>query len=83
MAANNPEEGSVVGEDFEIVLILKNPAEKIEISLDGEKITNYKKTIDSNIIFIGSDSFPALEEGLHFLSVFTTKEESLTFYKEG
>lgn len=78
-----PEEGSVVGEDFEIVLILKNPAEKIEISLDGEKITNYKKTIDSNIIFIGSDSFPALEEGLHFLSVFTTKEESLTFYKEG
>jgi hypothetical protein len=78
-----PEEGSVVGEDFEIVLILKNPAEKIEISLDGEKITNYKKTIDSNIIFIGSDSFPALEEGLHFLSVFTTKEKSLTFYKEG
>jgi hypothetical protein len=78
-----PEEGSVVGEDFEIVLILKNPAEKIEISLDGEKITNYKKTIDSNIIFIGSDSFPALEDGLHFLSVYTTKEESLTFYKEG
>jgi len=78
-----PEEGSVVGKDFEIVIILKNPAENIEISLDGEKITNYTKTKDSNIIFIGSDSLPSLEEGLHFLSVSTTKEKNLTFYKEG
>jgi len=78
-----PEEGSIVGKDFEIVIILKDPAEKIEIILDGEKITNYTKTTDSNIIFIGSDSFPPLEEGLHFLSVLTTTEKSLTFYKEG
>jgi len=78
-----PEEGSVVGEDFDIVLILENPTEKIEISLDGEQITNYKKIIDSNIIFIGSDSLPPLEEGLHFLSIVATKEKNITFYKEG
>jgi hypothetical protein len=78
-----PEEGSVVGEDFDIVLILENPTEKIEINLDGEQITNYKKTGDSNIIFIGSDSLPPLEEGLHFLSIVTTKEKNITFYKEG
>jgi hypothetical protein len=78
-----PEEGSVVGDDFEIVLILEKPEEEIEISLDGEKITNYTKEKDSNIIFIGSDSIPSLEEGLHFLSLKTKEEKNITFYKEG
>ncbi len=78
-----PEEGSVVGNDFEIVLILENPEEEIEISLDGEKITNYIKEKNSNIIFIGSDSIPSLEEGLHFLSLKTKEEKNITFYKEG
>lgn len=78
-----PEEGSVVGEDFEIVLILENPEEAIEITLDGEKIVNYTIEEDSNIIFIGSDSIPPLEEGLHYLSLKTKGEKSITFYKEG
>jgi hypothetical protein len=78
-----PEEGSVVGNDFEIVLILEKPEEEIEISLDGERITNYTKEEDSNIIFIGSDSIPPLEEGLHFLSLKTKEEKNITFYKEG
>jgi len=78
-----PEEGSVVGEAFEIVLILENPTEIIEISLDGEKITNYTKEKDSNVIYIGSDSIPPLEEGLHYLSLVTSEEKSITFYKEG
>lgn len=78
-----PEEGSVVGEDFEIVLILENPEDAIEISLDGEKITNYIKAQDSNVIFIGSDSMPPLEEGLHYLSFEAKEEKSITFYKEG
>jgi hypothetical protein len=78
-----PEEGSVVGKDFEIVLILKNPEETIEISLDGEKITNYTKEKDSNVIFIGSDSIFPLEEGLHYLSLKTKEDKSITFYKEG
>ena len=78
-----PEEGSVVGKDFEIVLILENPEEKIEITLDGEKIVDYTREKDSNIIFIGSDSLPPLEEGLHFLSIVATKEKNITFYKEG
>jgi len=78
-----PEEGSVVGEAFEIVLILENPTEIIEISLDGEKITNYTKEKDLNVIFIGSDSIPPLEEGLHYLSIMTTEEKGITFYKEG
>jgi len=78
-----PEEGSVVGNDFEIVLILENPEEEIEISLDGEKITNYIKEKDSRIIFIGSDSIPPLEEGLHFLSLKTKEEKNIAFYKEG
>ncbi len=78
-----PEEGSVVGKNFEIVLILKDPEEAIEISLDGEQITNYIKEKDSNVIFIGSDSIPPLEEGLHYLSVKTKEEKNITFYKEG
>ncbi len=78
-----PEEGSVVGKDFEIVLILENPTETIEISLDGEKIVNYTREKDSNVIFIGSDSIPPLEEGLHYLSLATKEEKSITFYKEG
>ncbi len=78
-----PEEGSVVGKDFEIVLILENPTEKIEIILDGEKIVNYTREKDSNVIFIGSDSIPPLEEGLHYLSLETKEEKSITFYKEG
>jgi hypothetical protein len=78
-----PEEGSVVGKDFEIVLILENPEEKIEITLDGEKIVNYTREKDSNVIFIGSDSIPPLEEGLHYLSLSTKEEKSITFYKEG
>jgi hypothetical protein len=78
-----PEEGSVVGEDFEIVLILENPAEKIEISLDGEEITHYIKSKDSNVIYIGSDSLPPLEEGIHYLSIKTPEEKGITFYKEG
>jgi hypothetical protein len=78
-----PEEGSVVGNDFEIVLILEKPEEEIEISLDGERITKYTKEKDSNIIFIGSDSIPPLEEGLHFLSLKTKEEKNITFYKEG
>ncbi len=78
-----PEEGSVVGEDFEIVLVLENPAEKIEISLDGEEITYYTKTPDSNVIYIGSDSLPPLEEGFHYLSIKTPEEKGITFYKEG
>jgi hypothetical protein len=78
-----PEEGSVVGKDFEIVLILENPEEKIEITLDGEKIVDYTREKDSNVIFIGSDSIPPLEEGLHYLSLATKEEKSITFYKEG
>jgi hypothetical protein len=78
-----PEEGSVVGEDFEIVLILEDPDEAIEISLDGEKIANYTKDKDSNVIFIGSDSIPPLEEGLHYLSLSAKGEKNITFYKEG
>jgi len=78
-----PEEGSVVGNDFEIVLILENPGEEIEITLNGEKITNYIKEKDSNVIFIESDSIPPLEEGLHFLSVKTKEEKNITFFKEG
>jgi hypothetical protein len=78
-----PEEGSVVGKDFEIVLILEDPKEAFEIRLDGEKITNYTKDKDSNVIFIGSDSIPPLEEGLHYLSLPTKEEKSITFYKEG
>jgi hypothetical protein len=78
-----PEEGSVVGEDFEIVLILENPAEEIEISLDGEEITHYIKSKDSNVIYIGSDSLPPLEEGIHYLSIKTPEEKGITFYKEG
>jgi hypothetical protein len=78
-----PEEGAVVGKDFEIVLILENPEEKIEISIDGEKITNYIKEHDSHVIFIGSDSIPPLEEGLHYLSLKTKEEQNITFYKEG
>ncbi len=78
-----PEEGSVVGNNFEIVLILGKPGEEIEISLDGEKITNYTTEENSNIIFIGSDSIPPLEEGLHFLSVKTKEEKNITFFKEG
>ena len=78
-----PEEGSVVGQDFDIVLVLENPEEAIEISLDGEKIVNYTIEKDSNIIFIGSDSIPPLEEGLHYLSLKTKEETSITFYKEG
>ena len=78
-----PEEGSVVGNDFEIVLILENPTEKIEITLDGEKIINYTRGEDSNIIFIGSDSIPPLEAGLHYLSLEAKEEKSITFYKEG
>jgi hypothetical protein len=78
-----PEEGSVVGKDFEIVLILENPEETIEITLDGEKIVNYTIEEDSNIIFIESDSIPPLEEGLHYLSLKTKEEKSITFYKEG
>jgi hypothetical protein len=78
-----PEEGSVVGEDFEIVLILDKPAEKIEINLDGEKITYYTKTKDSNVVYIGSDSLPPLEEGFHYLSILTPEEKAITFYKEG
>lgn len=78
-----PEEGSVVGEDFEIVLILDKPAEKIEIILDGEKITYYTKTKDSNVVYIGSDSLPPLEEGFHYLSIMTPEEKAITFYKEG
>ncbi len=77
-----PEEGAVVGQDFEIVLVLENPVETLEIWLDGEKI-NYAKTEDSNVIFIGSDSIPPLEEGLHYLSLLTKEEKSITFYKEG
>jgi len=78
-----PEEGSVVGNNFEIVLILGKPGEEIEISLDGEKITNYTTEENSNIIFIESDSIPPLEEGLHFLSVKTKEEKNITFFKEG
>ncbi len=78
-----PEEGSVVGKDFEIVFILEDPDEAVEISLDGEKITNYTKDEDSNVIFIGSDSIPPLEEGLHYLSLSTKGEKNITFYKEG
>jgi hypothetical protein len=78
-----PEEGSVVGENFEIVLILEKPAEKIEIRLDGEEITHYTKSKDSNVIYIGSDSLPQLEEGFHYLSIKTPKEKGITFYKEG
>jgi hypothetical protein len=78
-----PEEGSVVGKDFEIVLILENPKEKIEITLDGEKIVDYTIEEDSNIIFIGSDSLPPLEAGLHYISLTTKEEKSITFYKEG
>jgi hypothetical protein len=78
-----PEEGSVVGKDFDIILILENPAEAIEISLDGEKIVNYTIEEDSNIIFIGSDSIPPLEEGLHYLSLKAKEEKCITFYKEG
>lgn len=77
-----PEEGDVVGQDFEIVLILENPGETVEIWLDGEKI-NYAKIEDSNVIFIVSDSIPPLEEGLHYLSLLTKEEKSITFYKEG
>lgn len=78
-----PEEGSVVGKDFEIVLIMENPEETIEISLDGKIIKNYTKEKDSNIIFIGSDSIFPLEEGFHYLSLKTKEEKSITFYKEG
>jgi hypothetical protein len=78
-----PEEGSVVGEDFEIVLILDKPAEKIELTLDGEKITYYTKTKDSNVVYIGSDYLPPLEEGFHYLSIMTPEEKAITFYKEG
>ncbi len=78
-----PEEGSVVGKDFEIVLILEDPDEAIEISLDGEKIVNYTKGEESNVIFIGSDSIPPLEEGLHYLSLSAKGEKNITFYKEG
>ncbi|MEO0293447.1 MAG: zf-HC2 domain-containing protein [candidate division WOR-3 bacterium] len=76
-----PEEGAVVGENFEIVLVLEKPVERIEIKIDGEEIKNYK--IISNVLYLDKEFLPPLEEGLHYLSIKTLEEKAITFYKEG
>ncbi len=76
-----PEEGSVVGDEFEVVIIMKEPEEEIELNIDGEK--KRYPTRGSNILYLHSDSLPALESGLHYLSIISPESQEITFYKEG
>lgn len=76
-----PEDGSVVGDKFDVVIILKEPGREIELNIDGEKRMYESK--DSNILFIQSDSLPALENGLHYLSLIESTQKTITFFKEG
>lgn len=76
-----PEEGSVVGNKFDVVIILKNTGRKIELDIDGEKRIFESK--DSNILCINSDSLPILENGIHYLSLLEPVKEKITFFKEG
>ncbi|MCK4420800.1 zf-HC2 domain-containing protein [candidate division WOR-3 bacterium] len=76
-----PEEGSVVGDDFEIVIILREPTKKIDLKIDGENIKIHSS--DSNILYIHSDSLPLLEKGIHYLSLGDPQIQSILFYKEG
>ena len=76
-----PQEGSVVGNEFEVVIILKEIGRKIELDIDGEKRVFESK--DSNILYINSDSLPILENGIHYLSLMEPVKEKIIFYKEG
>ncbi len=76
-----PEEGSVVGKEFDVVIILKEPSQKVELNIDGEK--RIFESRDSNILYIESDSLPALENGFHYLTVVEPTYQKITFFKEG
>lgn len=75
-----PEDGSVVGENFEIVVILDKPGDKIELSIDGEDMIFDSE--DSSIIYISSSELPVLEKGIHYLSLREPMKSSIKFYKE-
>jgi hypothetical protein len=76
-----PEEGSVVGNKFDVVIILKETGRKIELDIDGEKRVFESK--DSNVLYINSDSLPILENGIHCLSLMAPVKEKINFFKEG
>lgn len=76
-----PEEGSIVGDEFELVIILKEVGTKVELNIDGENRIFESK--DSNILLIKSDSLPILENGIHYLSLVEPMQKTITFFKEG
>ncbi|MCK4321399.1 zf-HC2 domain-containing protein [candidate division WOR-3 bacterium] len=76
-----PEEGSVVGDIFDVVIILKESGIKVELNIDGEK--RIFESNDSNVLFIQSDSLPVLENGIHYMSLVEPTQQSITFFKEG
>lgn len=76
-----PEEGSVVGKNFEVVLVLKESVNQIELFIDGEKETF--KSGGSNIVYISNKELPPLEEGMHHLSMEKPETGRVNFYKEG
>jgi len=76
-----PEDGSVVGEEFDVVIILEEPGKEIALNIDGEK--KVFDTKNSNILYIKSDSLPVLENGIHYLSLLEPVQQAITFHKEG
>lgn len=75
-----PEEGSVVGDSFDVVVILRKDEKEIELNIDGE-VKKYRAP-DSKILFIESRNLPFLDRGMHYISLGKGRS-NLMFYKEG